>query len=144
MTSFSMSQFSAPQPCSPQPCSPEPWVVHVVDDDPAVCSALKFALEIDGFCVRTYATSGEFLEARLPPAGCIIVDYHLPDMDGLELLMEVGQRAVRLPAFLITTDPAQHVRRRATAQGVSIIEKPLLGNQLSEAVKESYARSRPY
>ncbi len=144
MTSFAMSHTPIPQPCSPQPCSPEAWVVHVVDDDPAVCNALKFSLEIDGFCVRTYTNSGEFLSAHLPPGGCVIVDYNLPGINGLELLTELDRRAVHLPAFLITTDPAQHVRRRAIAQGVSIIEKPLLGNQLSEAIKESYARARAF
>lgn len=116
------------------------WVVHVVDDDPAVCSSLKFALEIEGFCVRTYASGADVLAADLGP-GCMIVDYNLPGINGLELLHELDRRDVHLPAFLITTDPAQHVRRRARAQGVCIIEKPLLGNQLSEALRESFARA---
>lgn len=117
------------------------WVVHVVDDDPAVCSALKFALEIDGFSVCTYARSEDVLAADLSCRGCMIVDYNLPGLNGLDLLRELDRRDVHLPAFLITSNPAQHVRRRAIAQGVSIIEKPLLGNQLSEAVRDSFARS---
>lgn len=117
------------------------WVVHVIDDDSAVCSALKFALEIDGYCVRTYASSNEVLEADIPHDGCMIVDYNLPGINGLDLLRELDRRDVHLPSFLITTNPTAHVRQRATAQGVSIIEKPLLGNQLSEAVRDSFARS---
>ncbi|QRG08118.1 response regulator [Xanthobacter dioxanivorans] len=117
------------------------WVVYVVDDDPAVCSSLKFALEIDGFSVCTYARSEDVLAADLSCGGCMIVDYNLPGLNGLDLLRELDRRDVHLPAFLITSNPAQHVRRRASAQGVSIIEKPLLGNQLSEAVRESFTRS---
>lgn len=120
------------------------WVVHVVDDDPAVCSSLKFALEIEGFSVRTYASGSDVLAADLPAElaqGCMIVDYNLPGLNGLDLLHELHRRAVRLPAFLITTDPSQHVRRRARAQGVVIIEKPLLGNQLSEALRESFVQA---
>ncbi|MDI4664468.1 response regulator [Xanthobacter autotrophicus] len=116
------------------------FVVHVVDDDPAVCSSLKFALEVDGFSVRTYARSEDVLAADLS-GGCMIVDYNLPGLNGLDLLRELDRRQVHLPAFLITSNPAQHVRHRATAQGVAIIEKPLLGNQLSEAVRDSFVRS---
>lgn len=121
----------------------QPWVVHVVDDDPAVCNALKFALEVDGFNVRTYTSSREVLAGDLPITGCMIVDYNLPELNGLELLNELDRRHVHLPSFLITSNPTATVRRRATAQGVAIIEKPLLGNQLSEAVLDSYQRFAP-
>ena len=40
--------------------SSSPPVVFVVDDDPAVCSSLKFALELEGFAVSTYG-DGEAL-----------------------------------------------------------------------------------
>lgn len=73
----------------------------------------------------------------------MIVDYNLPGINGLDLLRELDRRHVHLPAFLITSNPALHVRRRATDQGVAIIEKPLLGNQLAEAVRDSFDRSRP-
>lgn len=119
------------------------WIVHVVDDDSAVCSALKFALEIEGFSVRTYASSNEILAAEIPHGGCMIIDYNLPGTNGLDLLCELDRRQVHLPSFLITTNPTARVRERATAQGVAIIEKPLLGNQLSEAVRASFSRSLP-
>ena len=118
------------------------WIVHVVDDDVAVCNSLKFALEIEGFCVRVYGSSRELLDAEIPCRGCMIVDYNLPGLNGLDLINELGRRDVRLPSFLITSNPAAHVRRRAYDQGVAIIEKPLLGNQLSDAVQDSFSRSR--
>mgnify|MGYP001250003477 CR=1 FL=1 len=127
-------------PSAPGAREPLAWIVHVVDDDPAVCSALKFAFEIEGFCVRTYGNPGELL-ADLPCDGCVIVDYNLPGLDGLELIHELDLRHVHLPSFLITSNPSQSVRRRASAQGVAIIEKPLLGNQLAEAVRDSFVRA---
>ncbi len=120
--------------------TPQPWIVHVVDDDPAVCCSLKFTFELDGFAVKTYTSSGEFLASELPSRGCMVVDYNLPDLNGLDLLRELGQRDVRLPAFLITSNPSHTLRSRADAQGVAIIEKPLLSDQLSEAVQESFTR----
>ncbi|MFG1478479.1 response regulator [Xanthobacter sp. V4C-4] len=120
-----------------------PWVVHIVDDDAAVCNSLKFTFELDGFDVVTYAGFHELMAADLPHCGCMIVDYNLPEINGLELLSELDRRNVHLPSFLITSNPSQNVRRRADAQGVAIIEKPLLGNQLSEAVRDSFTRARP-
>lgn len=116
-------------------------VVLVIDDDPAVRGSLKFSLEIEGFDVRTYANADELLRADdLPSRGCLIVDYYLPGVNGLDLLRELSDRHVSLPAILITTQPTAHVRRRAHSAGVAIIEKPLLNNALSEAVRDSFSR----
>ncbi len=117
-------------------------VVLVIDDDPAVRGSLKFSLEIEGFDVRTYANADELLRADdLPSRGCLIVDYYLPGVNGLDLLRELSDRHVSLPAILITTQPTANVRRRATSAGVAIIEKPLLNNALSEAVRDSFSRT---
>ncbi|OYY84809.1 MAG: response regulator, partial [Rhizobiales bacterium 35-66-30] len=70
----------------------------------------------------------------------IVVDYYLPGQDGLELLGQLKARHVSLPAILITSNPAENVRRRASSAGVAIIEKPLLSNALSDAVRDSLAR----
>ncbi len=68
--------------------SPQAPNVLVVDDVPAVCSALKFSLELDGFAVRTFRGGAELLSATdLPRCGCLVVDYHLPALNGLDLLL---------------------------------------------------------
>lgn len=116
-------------------------VVLVVDDDPAVRASLKFALELDGFEVRIFATPDEILhDTDLPPDGCLVVDYNLPGQNGLDLLRELKRRNVMMPAILITTHPTDLVRKRATSAGVAIIEKPLFSNALSDAVRETFAR----
>jgi len=37
--------------------------IAVVDDDPAVCSSLKFSLELEGFAVHTFAGGSALLGA---------------------------------------------------------------------------------
>lgn len=113
----------------------KPAPLLLVDDDPAVRTALKFALEIDGYAVETYADA-ESLAARrhLPLGGCMVVDYQLPGMNGLDLVETLRRRAMSLPALLITTNPTRRVRRRAKEAGVDIVEKPLLSSSLSDAV----------
>jgi FixJ family two-component response regulator len=107
----------------------------VVDDDPAVLGALKFALELEGFAVAPYRSATELLaQQRLPQSGCLIIDFRLPDMDGLNLLASLRTRAVNLPALLITSQPSSALRKRAAAAAVPIVEKPLLGNALLDAI----------
>ncbi|WP_200957733.1 response regulator transcription factor [Phenylobacterium sp. Root700] len=120
----------------------KPAPLLLVDDDPAVRTALKFALEIDGYVVETYADA-ESLAARrdMPLGGCMVVDYQLPGMNGLDLVETLRRRAVSLPALLITTNPTRQVRRRAKEAGVDIVEKPLLSSSLSDAVARLLAGS---
>jgi len=99
--------------------TPVKSVVLVIDDDPAVRNSLKFALEIEGFSVRVYRTAAELLEDReLPQSGCLVVDYNLPGMNGLDLLARLHERNIRLPAFLITTHPTTMIRDRAASARV--------------------------
>jgi len=118
-------------------------IVVVVDDDQAVCSSLKFSLEIEGFAVRTYCGPQELLhEPTLPEHGCLILDYKLPGMTGLQLLGRLRDRNVLLPALLITTHPSAALYQQASRAGVLVIEKPLLGEALIDGVRHAIAHEQ--
>jgi two-component system, LuxR family, response regulator FixJ len=110
--------------------------IIVVDDDAAVRQSIKFSLELEGFAVRTYADAGELLnETTLPPFGCLVIDYNLPTLNGLEVLRQLRKRQVRLPAIVITSYPSRTVRERAAAAGASIVEKPLFNHALRDNIR---------
>src|ERR1051326_9290696 len=114
--------------------------VVIVDDDPAVRNSLKFSLEIEGFTVRDYADAGALLrEGAIRDVGCLVVDYHLPEVDGLEMLERLRERNFAAPAILITSHPSAAVRRRAAAAGGHIIEKPLRETALIESIRTAFA-----
>ena len=115
--------------------------VIVVDDDPAVLNSLKFSLEIEGLSVSCYHSGTELLNAvDSLDSGCMVVDYHLFDMNGLELLRKLRDRSISIPALLITSYPSMALRKEAAQAGVRIIEKPLFGNLLLDAIRSTLAR----
>jgi FixJ family two-component response regulator len=111
-------------------------VVIVVDDDPAVRNALRFSLEVEGFAVRDYPGGIELLNDRELPAGsCLVIDHYMPGMNGLDVVGELRQRNVGVPAILITSHPNAALARRAATAGVPIVEKPLLGDALIDRIR---------
>jgi two-component system, LuxR family, response regulator FixJ len=119
--------------------SEKPGVVLIVDDDAAVRSALRFALEVEGFRVRLYAGSKELLaDLDLPCCGCLVVDYRMPIMDGLQLIEALRERRVAMPAILITGRVNKELRRLAARSGVSqVLEKPLFDGVLVESIRQA-------
>jgi two-component system response regulator FixJ len=78
--------------------SPQNRSVAVLDDDEAVCDSTRFLLETYGFAVRTYLSGATFLKDN-PEVECMIVDYHMPDLNGLELASELRARGSRVPVI---------------------------------------------
>lgn len=110
--------------------------ILVVDDDPAVLSSLGFLFEIEGFAVQLYPNGAALLmETAIPAVGCLVVDYRLPDISGLELISILRARRVAIPAVLITTSPTPAILAEAAQSSVSVIEKPLLSGALFEQVR---------
>ncbi len=116
---------------------PKPTVA-VVDDDPAVCSSLKFSLELEGFSVRAYGSGSELLQAgNLEACDCFVVDQKMPNVTGLQLIESLRTRQISAPAILIVGRPNAALATQAAKDGIPIVEKPLLGNMLLMKIREA-------
>ncbi len=135
-----MTSDHHPEPVSfSQPVLAAERPVFVIDDDPAILASLKFSLEIEGYSVRTYSSAKALIaDATRQRRGCLVIDYNLTDDNGLQVLGALRQRGVTMPAILITTNPGPHLRVRAAAASVSIVEKPLIGNTLADAIRRAF------
>lgn len=123
---------------------PQNPLVVIIDDDPAVLNSLKFSFEIEGFAVRTFEDPDDLLNSdELSHSGCLVIDFNLRGIDGLDVLRQLRRREISAPAILITTNPTALLRERAALAGVPIVEKPLFGNTLIDSVRRALDRGRP-
>jgi two-component system, LuxR family, response regulator FixJ len=116
-------------------------IVIVIGGDLAVRHALKFWLELEGLTVRSYVSGAEFLAAgELSRCDCLVVDEKSPDISGLQLIAQLRGRNFSAPAILVTGHPSPSLRKEAQKAGVSIVEKPLLGNGLLDTIRDAIRR----
>ena len=111
--------------------------VIVVDDDAAVRHSLKFALEMEGLDVRAYDGGMALLaDEALPENGCMVIDYYMPAMNGIDLVKNLRRRKVQLPVILITAKATEEMRRSAARAGVRrVLEKPLDDSSLLDSIR---------
>ncbi|MFM0644596.1 response regulator [Paraburkholderia bryophila] len=78
-------------------------VIHVVDDDTAVRTALMRLLHQAGFQVKGYPSAGDFLVA-VPDAlpGCLLLDLELPGPSGLDLQHALHRMGNPMPVVFIS------------------------------------------
>src|SRR5665213_1879909 len=117
------------------PGPPQP-LIAVVEDDKAVLNSLRFCLEVEGYGVCSFETCAEALaSAAIDGADCLVIDFALPDMDGIDLMHALRLRRAGWPAVIIAGDPTRRCRREAEAAGAPLVEKPLLGEALIRQVQ---------
>ena len=116
-------------------------MILVVEDDAAVRNSMKFSFEAEGYQVRAYSKARDVLEAPdLSEIDCLVVDYNLEGMNGLELVRLMRAREIRAPVIMITTFPSPDLHRNASAVGIPIVEKPHLGNALTDQLQSIVGR----
>ena len=119
--------------------------VLVVDDDPIACDHAKLILEKVGIACETAASGAEAVEmirlhhARRSAYGLILVDWKMPDMDGIETTRQIRAIAGNDSAIVILTAYRwDEVYEEAIAAGVdSFLPKPLFASSVIEEFREA-------
>ena len=117
-------------------------IVHLVDDDEAIRRSASFMLKTSGFVVKTYASGVELLkEAKELPAGCILLDVRMPEMDGLQVQAALHEQGIGHPVIVMTGHGDVSVAVQAMKAGaIDFIEKPFEKAVLLSAIEEGFAR----
>ena len=119
------------------PTSPAKTMICVVDDDCDVLGSLQFLLETDGFDVRTFKSGAALLkDTASDDADCFVIDYKMPNMNGLDLVNRLRSRDISAPIILITGHPDEHILEKAATAGVHhVLRKPLLDDSLISHIR---------
>jgi Na+/proline symporter/signal transduction histidine kinase/CheY-like chemotaxis protein len=103
--------------------------VVCIDNDIAILNGMELVLSgwgcrvLKAVDLKTAIAAIE--EADFRPTG-LLVDYHLDEGNGIEVIMELRARYdANLTAILITADRSPHVREEARAYNVQVLNKPV-------------------
>lgn len=117
-------------------------LIHVVDDDESLRTAVLRLLEAAGFDAVGYDSAGAFLLNPLPDrTGCVLLDVRLPGPSGLDLQGALQRRGVTLPVIFLTgfADVGSTVQAMK-AGAVDFLAKPVDRDTLVEAIQRALAR----
>jgi FixJ family two-component response regulator len=116
-------------------------LIAVVEDDGAVLNSLQFMLEARGHRVCLFERAQEAIDSReIMLADCLLIDYALPDIDGLTMLDALRRRGLASPAIVIASNPSMRCVAGAAQAGAPLIEKPIMGDELNDLLDEVLAR----
>ena len=116
-------------------------VVHVVEDDDSVRTALVRLLRTAGFQVQPYASAAEFLlVAGENAGGCMVLDVGLPGMSGIELHQALAKRRDCSVVFLTGRGDVQMSVRAMKDGAVDFLDKPVKRELLLDAVTRAVER----
>ena len=113
-------------------------MIYVVDDDLDVLGSLQFLLETDGYDVRTFKSGAALLGTGVSrEADCFVIDYKMPNMDGLDLATSLRDRDIFAPIILITGHSDEKISDRAAMAGIyRVLRKPHLEESLLGHIRE--------
>lgn len=118
--------------------------IYVVDDDDAVRASLHSLLSLRAdLAIRNFRSGDQFLEqaGHLEP-GILLLDYHMPGLNGLDVLHRLGADIPRtfLP-IILTGEGNIDIAVRAMKDGAfDFLEKPYKPDELLSLIDNAFAR----
>lgn len=117
-------------------------IVFLVDDEEEVRATLSRALRKRGFTVVAYESAQAFLDAYKPEQlGCVVLDYGMPDMNGLELQAMMNDAEISIPVIFISGHGGIPETVQAMKAGaVDFLEKPFRQSALVACIESAFER----
>jgi FixJ family two-component response regulator len=123
-------------------------MVLIIDDDRGALMSLEFLLRSNGYNTRTFASALDFLyltdwREYAWGIGCLVVDYRLPEMNGLMLFRELVRRGFPLPVIIVTAFGDIPTCAQAIRDGVfDFVEKPYPEDRLLTCIASATQESK--
>jgi FixJ family two-component response regulator len=119
-------------------------IVFVVDDDISVRESLELLIRCEGWQPETFSSGQEFLSRpRALVPSCLVLDFSLPGLNGLELQKRLAVERTDMPIIFITGYRDVPMTVQAMKAGaVEFLTKPFGEDALLSAIRAALERSR--
>jgi len=118
--------------------------IAIVDDDPTVATALRRLCVASDLDASTFPSGRVFLDSladRQPD--CVVLDLHMPEMNGLDVLLQLARVMPSLPVIVITGHDDPSSQTRCVAAGAcAYLPKPVSDDTLLRAIDAAIASGR--
>jgi len=126
--------------------SEEPRTVLVVDDDSRLLRSLARLIRSAEVNALTFERPAHLLASEVPKTNaCLLLDVHLPEMNGVQLYEKLAVARHDLPVIMMTgrDDPqTRHLLERVSA--IAVLIKPFDESLLLDAIFRALALSRRF
>jgi FixJ family two-component response regulator len=97
-----------------------------------------------GLVARAFSSGEEFLRSpELSRTGCLVVDFDMPNMTGLDLHNNLSRLGKTIPTVLITAYPSDDIRSRALQAGIiCYLPKPFDESALLNCIQAALNRAK--
>ena len=118
---------------SVEPAAPRVWIV---DDNSDIRDSLSLLLRAESFAVRVFSSAEAFFRAMdSTQPQCVLLDYGLPDSNGLDIQAQLQQKRLRPPIVFLSGNADVRVAVEAMRHGaIDFIEKPCSNERLLAAI----------
>ena len=119
-------------------------IVAIVDDDEAVGNAIKRLMRSIGLVAQAFSSGEEFMRSpELSRTACLVVDFNMPNMSGLDLHSNLSRLGKKIPTVMITAYPSDDIRARALQAGViCYLSKPFEESELLNCIQTALDRGK--
>ncbi len=129
---------------------PHEMCVLVIDDDPIACEHAQLVLGQVGVNCEKALSGAEGLQmvkvrhARREPYNLILVDWRMPDMDGVETTRQIrADMGTETPVVILTSYNWDEITDEAKTAGVdAFIAKPLFAGTVLDEFRETFKRKK--
>jgi FixJ family two-component response regulator len=113
--------------------------VAIIDDDESVRRALRRLLRAANLDADAFASGRDFIDslaAQVPD--CVVLDVHMPGMNGLDVQLQLVRNGFRIPVVVITGHDEPQARAQCLAAGAAAyLRKPLDDVALLDAIRHA-------
>jgi len=119
--------------------------VYIVDDDDAVRDGVSLLVQACGWNVEAFGSAETFLSRYARAENqCLVLDLHMPGMNGAELEEHLRAQGNDIPVIVITAYKEDPLITRARAAGAArVLTKPFNDADLLESIERAVGKPQP-